>query len=512
MLAIGLVVGTAAGAAIVEYVCRRAPVTGRSRIAGTGRGPLADEAFATDVVPVVAAIAAQQAVPVSGGADPMMTALIASGSTAAAMRTSEAIHAPELAMVLAFSGGSSDAPEWPDTAVPETATGSGATTVPSDEAGSSTAEGGPCLEARRLADERCELATRAREAAAAVEASLRAAQRTHEEHEAGATAAAVASDARAVRDAKDEAQARFGEGRVAAGTTEEVEAAARAWLLEINAINQASRDAVTALTRERESANAIATQLDRLSLDADAARIAAGTAEAACLAAREALADCEEREAAGPRGHMPVLPETDPKDDVPVGVGSGGAALGTTGSPRIFRLLRGDRTAMAEIVTALAGDDAGERRRWQLAIADLIDAIVADSIAASALEFPAGHHFWGPFTRDQSREIAGALSSLGYRFDGLGGWVDLRVPSQRDLSLAIGYAGIDPMRLRNWPTADQMTELYRDVEVAAAEHLSGAAGDLTLGELVSMLGRRADGLAEVWNHWGRIRPLLLEDA
>jgi hypothetical protein len=47
--------------------------------------------------------------------------------------------------------------------------------------------------------------------------------------------------------------------------------------------------------------------------------------------------------------------------------------------------------------------------------------------------------------------------------------------------------------------------------VAADEHLAGRAGDLTLGELVTMLGRRADGLAEVWNAWGRLRPLLLEE-
>jgi len=26
-----------------------------------------------------------------------------------------------------------------------------------------------------------------------------------------------------------------------------------------------------------------------------------------------------------------------------------------------------------------------------------------------------------------------------------------------------------------------------------------------------MLGRRADPLADIWNQWGRIRPLLLED-
>jgi hypothetical protein len=145
-------------------------------------------------------------------------------------------------------------------------------------------------------------------------------------------------------------------------------------------------------------------------------------------------------------------------------------------------------------------------------MSDLIDAIVADSIAASALEFPREHPFWGPFTREQSRDIARALSSLGYRFDGLGGWLDGRVPSQRDLSLALGYTGLDPMRMRHWPTETEMVELYQEVEVNAAEHLSGEAGDLTLGELVSMLGRRADALAEIWNDWGRIRPLLLEDS
>nr|MBA2300496.1 hypothetical protein [Chloroflexota bacterium] len=146
------------------------------------------------------------------------------------------------------------------------------------------------------------------------------------------------------------------------------------------------------------------------------------------------------------------------------------------------------------------------------AFADLVDAILADSITAGSLDFPSEHPFWGPFTLEQDREIAGALASLGYRFDGLGGWVDGRVPAQRDLSLALGYAGLDPMRIRQWPSETEMTELFRDVQVAAAEHLAAEAGDLTLGELVSMLGRRADGLAEVWNHWGRVRPLLLEES
>jgi hypothetical protein len=68
------------------------------------------------------------------------------------------------------------------------------------------------------------------------------------------------------------------------------------------------------------------------------------------------------------------------------------------------------------------------------------------------------------------------------------------------------------MRVRQWPSEGQIKELYRNVEVAADEYLAGVAGDLTLAEMVDMLGRRADGLVELWNHWGRIRPLLLEEA
>jgi hypothetical protein len=141
----------------------------------------------------------------------------------------------------------------------------------------------------------------------------------------------------------------------------------------------------------------------------------------------------------------------------------------------------------------------------------LVDAIRADAIEGGFLRFPAEHVFWGPYTIEQNRDIARALGSLGHRFNGLGGWVDDNVPSQRELSLALGYAGLDPMRVRLWPTEEQTRELFRNVEVAADEYLAGVAGDLTLAEMVEMLGRRADRMVELWNQWGRIRPLLLEE-
>ena len=68
------------------------------------------------------------------------------------------------------------------------------------------------------------------------------------------------------------------------------------------------------------------------------------------------------------------------------------------------------------------------------------------------------------------------------------------------------------MRIRHWPTETEMAELFATSPWPRTNIWPARPGDLTLGELVSMLGRRADGLADVWNEWGRVRPLLLEDA
>ena len=551
-LALGLVLGVAAGAALVEILRARPPAPREVRVTVAPDAvprrrstTLADDAFAGIAAaeparggpadrrgdPIViqpgvvdrrtpvqawaspAAIGTdgvgegrtippgpRRPLPISGGADPTLTAIRASAvAHAASAQGSQTATA-----LLDAPTGSAD-----DVA-------SSAPSAPSAPSGPAERDArpaatGPCAEARRLADERCELAVRARTQAGVAEDTHRAAQREYDQHEAAAEAAAAAADPRAVRRAKDDAQARFRDGRAHAMTADAVEAAARDWLLQINAINADAREAAATLAREREAANAITLELERLAVEADAARIAAETAEAVCLSARESLAACEEAEAAGQAGQLPTTPPPPPIGDGPADDEPLAAALGGGGDPRIFRLLRGDRAALTELVTAIAGEDPEARRQWQTSIVDLVDAILADSIAAGSLDFPVDHPFWGAFTLEQDREITAALSSLGFRFDGLGGWVDDRVPTQRDLSLSLGYAGLDPMRIRQWPNEGEMAELFRDVQVAAAEHLAGSAGDLTLGELVTMLGRRADGLAEVWNHWGRIRPLLLEE-
>jgi hypothetical protein len=367
-----------------------------------------------------------------------------------------------------------------------------------------------CAEERRISEERCELATRARALADIAADTSRAAQRTYDAHEAAAVTAAWRADPRAVHDAKEAAQGGFRSAVGAATTPEQHEAAARDWLNEINRINTEAREATGTAATEHAAAAEIGARLERLGLEADAARIGAENADAACLAARVAVAECEERTTSDSSSFL-VTPSSaaEPRldDDERLGL-----ALEAGGEPRIFRLLRGDRAAMTTLVGAIAGDDPDARRRWQLLLTGLVEAIVADAIEAAALEFPQDHPFWGAFSRTQDRDIVQALASLGYRFDGLGGWTDDRHPSQRDLSLALGYAGLDPMRVRHGPNEEAMDELLRDVTVAADEYLAGIAGNLTLAEMVAMLGRRADGLAEIWNDWGRVRPLLLDEA
>jgi hypothetical protein len=448
--------------------------------------------------------AALVGIPVSDGDDPVFTAL--------------RLEALAMALAAERERGGRPAPAAPDAAMapvdarPPTAVG--LLDPPDGVSGGAAAPGAVerCAEERRLAEERCELATRARSQADAAVEALRLAQSAYDAHEMAALESTAIADPRAIHAAKEAAQGGFRTAVRTAGGPDALEAAARDWLTEINRINNEARDAAARAAREHAAAAGIGATLERLGLEADAARIGADNADAACLAARGAVADCDERalsDAAAAVSTSPTPPSRMPglEEDETLGL-----ALEAGGAPRIFRLLHGDRAAMVAVVAALAGDDGEARRRWQLQLTGLVEAIIADAIEAGYLEFPPEDAFWGSFTRAQNRDIAQALSSLGFRFDGLGGWSDGRYPSQRDLSLALGYAGLDPMRVRNWPNDEATLNLFRDVTVAADEYLAGVAGDLTLAEMVTMLGRRADALADIWNQWGRIRPLLLEEA
>ena len=387
----------------------------------------------------------------------------------------------------------------------------GGPTAPAFGTGPGTAKAepdDPCAAPRVAATGAAAQADRMAAVAGSAQERLRDARRAYDEHVGRRDRAAAVLDPRTVRAAKDEAQAEFRRSRLSARERAVVDRAAAAWLREINRINARTREAAIVMSREARVEAELLQVVERAGLDADVARIGSEHATQAHREALIALAGCEEAERLGsaPPGQVPA-----PTPRRLAAEPDGPELLGAAGEDvAILRLLRGDRTAMRAIVDRLAGDDPDEQRHWQLLVSDLVDALVARAIDAAALSFPTEHVFWGPYTQSQCSEIAAALAALGYRFDGLGGFADGRVPSQRDLSLAIGYAGEDPMRVRRWPSEADMPALFRDVRVDAGRHLADAAGGLTMGEMIDMLGRRAEPLAELWNAWGRVRPLLLE--
>ncbi len=412
-----------------------------------------------------------------------------------------------------------------------------------DGPGAAAADGAdPCGAARSAMDDACSLADRMNALALAGQERLRATRRAYDEHASRRAVAADLADPRAVRAAKDEAQASFRRARLAAGARGDLEAAAGEWLREIDRINARTREARRIVAREDAAESDLVVAVERLGVEVDGARIAAESAAEACRNARIALATCEEHERVGSVGPVPhgalepasviagsvAVPRavepgapvevaataeagtagTEPTDEVP-GVPDSGAAAG---EPAILPLLAGDRAVLRQLAATLGEGDGAAAGGWEIHLTKLVEALVARAVDGAALLFPDEHPFWGPYTQVQCREIAAALSALGYRYDGNGGFADGRVPGQRELSLAMGYAGLDPMRTRIWPTEALMPGLYADVQVDAGRFVAEAAGELTLGEMIDLLGRRAEDLSPLWNAWGRIRPLLLAPA
>jgi hypothetical protein len=377
-----------------------------------------------------------------------------------------------------------------------------------------------CAEARAAVADSCSLAERMSALALATQERLRDARRAYDEHAARRDRAAAVADPRSVRAAKDEAHEAFRSARLAARDRAGLESAASEWLREVDRINARTRAAARVLAQEGAVEGDLLLAVERLGVEADGARIAAESAAEACRNARITLATCEERQrvGAGPASAPSLAPAsivaaahadatTANYDSAPAAVAP--EVADTVAVPAILPLLAGDRGVLRRLAALLGEGDAVASAGWELHLTGLVRAIIERAIDGAALTFPEDHPFWGPHTQAQCREIAAALAALGYRYDGAGGFADDRVPGQRELSLALGYAGLDPMRMRIWPTEAQLPSLFEGVTVDSGRFIAEAAGELTLGEMIDLLGRRAEELSEVWNAWGRIRPLLL---
>ncbi len=177
-------------------------------------------------------------------------------------------------------------------------------------------------------------------------------------------------------------------------------------------------------------------------------------------------------------------------------------------TPALTRILRGDHLALLGVAAALASGDAVDRRAWEVAIRSVSDGIVARTIAAGWLDFPGGNPFWDTFTVPQCRDIAGALAADGHRFDGIDGWADNRVPTYRDLTIAVAGAGLEPRRIRAWPTQEEIDDLYLEVTAAPDAFVAMEAPNLDLEELHELVGFGDTDRALVWANWDRVRSVL----
>ena len=405
---------------------------------------------------------------------------------------------------------------------------------------------------RRLVEIRCGFAELAHREAEAAEARVADTRRLFDAQLAVLAEARAAADPGAIRAAKEQAHRTFRVAIDGAGGRPQVELAAASWLAEINRINTAARSSQTRIQRERHATDALAAELDRLTAISEAGRAMAQTAAEACRSAREALVATQGKDAAQVVGDassdllaelMSALDaaQTAPIDDQPaapraaLAMGdtlpgyrvmrpqaadpSAGAAavekkewpvdLGGPKPPTIVRLLQRDNAAMSHLVDWLSGPHTDQRRRWQICLSDFVDALAATAIDNSCFTFAPGNPFWDQLTPDEARNVARGLAGLGFRHDGMGEFADGRVPGKRELSMAVGQAGMLPVRIRYWPRPEEIALLYRSVRADPVALIAEQAPSITMGELVRLLGRRAEMAADLWNDWSRARPLLL---
>ena len=179
------------------------------------------------------------------------------------------------------------------------------------------------------------------------------------------------------------------------------------------------------------------------------------------------------------------------------------------GTP-IERMLRGEHLALVEVVDEVAGAGAG-RRDWEVLLGGLIDGMAAVAVRESVIDFPMGMPFWDQFTIEQCRRIAGALASMGYRYDGADGWLDSRIPTYRDMTRALADVGVEPRRLRSWPNQSEIAALFTGARPAPDELLAAAGPDYSASSMQTLLGDHAAELSDLWLAWDLVRPVLFRE-
>jgi len=409
---------------------------------------------------------------------------------------------------------------------------------------------GPCANARTEVDSRCGDAERLAQAAVAHQQRVRDVKRQLQEVVALRDADARVRDRRQLTEAKDEARQTYHTAVTKARDRTDIHEAARVWLRDIARLNRqlvlADKRADDVFKRAAELEHS----LPGIELAADAARIAAEAAQVACLDARRVLAACEEDAQRRIHGGTPqivysstavpaagdglgarntdraaLVSATASRTGTATAIAAAPAALtaassaamstapaaatsATRGMRPISLVLRGDRETLLALALRLADETGLEAGRLQLLLLELREAIAARALEDCALRFPADHPFWSQFPSSGSRQVAVSLAAMGYRFNGHDGWEDGKVPSIRELSFALSHVGLDPRALRRPDGQEAVDNLWQGTTVVVEEYLASKAPRLELADVTAALGPRAERLSELWDMWGRLRPLL----
>lgn len=340
-------------------------------------------------------------------------------------------------------------------------------------------------------------------------------------------ASATDADRTAVAARKDELHQAWQAAMEMAAAEPDRQDATAAWLRGITETNQRMRIALRQLSHARRQVALLEVELRRADLEAAAARIRTEAADAACAEARARRATAEEaavgldgRDRAGivadAGGALPTRAEAEePLDAWDESEGPMGVAWVSprpVDSPTVRRLLAGDPATHAAMATELAEMSGQLPARYLLLLEAFVDGLSAAAIDAGELAFDRDHPLWSQFSTEEARLVIRGLRDLGFRLDLQDGWFGGRSPTAADLASALGFAGYDVRSLRAVPSGAQLRELPVSVQIALLDHVRRTAPDLTLEQVMRAVGTRAADLGELWDEWGRVRPLLVAGA
>lgn len=367
---------------------------------------------------------------------------------------------------------------------------------------------GPCGPVRADVDTRCADAERLAQAAVMHDQSLREARHEYAEVIRQRETDAHLRNRRLVAEEKAASQVDYHAALMRATDRSGVQQAAAEWMRRIDQINRRARVAGQRVDDLAQKAADLERALPGLELAADAARISSESAQVACLEARRALAACEEE------SQRKVPTQNGPLQMQQAGVAVAGVApqvpeAGPSPDSAFHSLMRGDRQVMLGLALKLAEETGIEAGRLQLLLLEFREQVASRALEVHDLAFPPAHPFWSQFSADGARRVASGMASMGFRFDGVSGWAEGRAPATRDLALALSYCGYDPRTLRRPAGQAAIDGLWQGTQVLTEDSLLASSPTLALPGIVTMLGARAGRLGELWDMWGRVRPLLL---